>query len=59
MHWQEACLKSESKKAKRIHRDGWVIRDWNGSAITQTHDRRHTRDAYHHEVEGYDDWEPY
>ena len=57
MEWQEACLKSKSKRAKRITKNGGVIyREVDGSAVIKVRYCPYLREALASEIEGFLDW---
>lgn len=59
MHWQDACLKSESKKAFRRTKDGrLIVINWDGDAMIQFHRGIEMRRAEPRETFGYLDWQP-
>lgn len=65
MHWQEACLKSETKEAVRHSERYTFIRHWDGSCIYRKCYWDHNgpdkfKDCNKPDLyEGYSDWEPF
>ncbi len=59
MNWQEACLKSNVDRAKRITKSGGVMyRELNGATSIKTKRNPFLRSATPEETEGHKDWTP-
>jgi len=56
MHWQEAVLKSPSKRAVRENKIAIYVRYENGGANVLYKKRGGIREAMSQEIEGFDDW---